>query len=243
MSTLQWIGLALTLPVLAFTAWVIVQVLIHVVQDMFRTWSRWDVTAAVVLFGFIAGLFLMVVGCGYQEWNETECFNGCEPPQGGEADEPNHTVVGPAGNPGPAGRDGTPGRDGQPGSDGTPGRDGTDGAAGPTGVAGVPGPEGAAGTTGSPGAQGPAGTPGATGPAGPTGPAGTQGVNGVNGSNGLPGPTVPAGASGSSGEDGIGCTVWYIAGDQRCGVAIQCGDDPAIWEIPGPRYARPMCDH
>lgn len=106
-------------------------------------------------------LLLLLTGCGAEDWRETDCYDGCEPPENYDGSEPEHTtVVGPAG------------PEGKSGQIGPTGRTGDTGGVGPIGPAGAGGAAGATGETGLPGSNGPQGE---TGPAGSTGPAGEDG--------------------------------------------------------------------
>lgn len=143
------------------------------------------------LIGLITGilfavLVLFMTSCGYQEWDESDCFNGCgedsNERDGEAAGNSRHAVgiPGPAGPIGPAGNTG---------AEGVPGGVGADGPRGVTGETGVAGAEGARGPTGIDGAAG------AVGPAGPNGVNGTNGVNGIDGATGSPGPSGAAGSN------------------------------------------------
>lgn len=113
-------------------------------------------------------LQLMVVpllsSCGYQEWRETDCWDGCMP---GETSTP-APLIGPAGPQGPQGAQGDKGEEGDTGPIGANGVRGVSGTVGEQGITGDPGPQGPIGDIGA------QGDPGIQGPAGPTGAAGSN---------------------------------------------------------------------
>ncbi len=65
-------------------------------------------------------------------------------------------------------------------------------------------------------------------------PSGSPGSSGTTGSSEIPG------TSGSPGPQGLGCTTYYIWGEQDCGVVIECGDGSRT-EIPGKKYHSREC--
>lgn len=180
--------------------------------------------AGAYLQGVISGilfvaLVLLLTGCGYEDWRETDCFNGCVPPEDytddGTSEPRIVTVAGPQGPAGGVGPSGPGGRTGDTGGVGPAGRDGTDGTTGPAGADGLPGANGDQGETGAVGPIGPAGANGENGSScsatqaiggvlisctdgtsavlldGPTGPRGDTGEKGDSGSNGVDGLNAP----------------------------------------------------
>ena len=112
----------------------------------------------------LAGILLVVVGCGSSD--------GTEGPPGPEGAQGPQGPIGPQGPQGPGGGDpGPQGPAGATGATGPTGPAGPTGPQGPIGMMGLMGPMGTAGAAGSPGAAG------ATGPQGPPGPSGPPGVN------------------------------------------------------------------
>lgn len=115
-------------------------------------------------WGVALGMWLLVLsGCGAEDWRETDCYDGCEPPEvydGSEPEDEPRTVVGPSGSTGPGGKRGP------------------SGDRGPAGPAGERGAEGVPGEIGADGLQGAMGPEGEAGPAGPAGPIGPPGVDG-----------------------------------------------------------------
>jgi len=146
-------------------------------------------------------LSLLITGCGYKEWRESDCFNGCS-----VSGEPQ---PGPAGPPGPAGKDGEDGEAGKPGIPGTgctvtaavggaiiSCADGTSAIV----LDGAPGVDGINGTNGTNGIDG---TNGVNGRDGLDGRDGIDGINGTNGTNGVDGINGTNGADGLNGTDGL----------------------------------------
>lgn len=172
-----------------------------------------DVLVALA-WGIAVGMWIMVLSaCGYEEWRETDCFNGCVPPETYGNESGTDTTIQSVGQPGPAGRDG---------SEGPRGISGSTGPSGPTGPGGPPGTAGVDGLPGADGNQGPTGPSGPAGPVGPIGPTGNSGssctvtsaIGGalisctdgtaivlLNGTNGEDGEEGEQGPQGDPGED------------------------------------------
>lgn len=117
-----------------------------------RGYGHGFLTASTLSFLIIL-LTLFITACGYREWDETDCFNGCGEDHDGST-ERTTVVAGPAGSTGAVGPTGKQGERGDPGSPGTAGRDGIDGTPGPAGVDGLQGEQGPAGPAGPAGAAG-----------------------------------------------------------------------------------------